>query len=181
MTLPIPTAKAILRQRLGTPVKDVKYVYGFRTANGRILALHPEQKETRLWHQPPEAPSLPGVRRIPPAKNDDLNGPMAPLAGSQIPRVEIADGDALHRFLDWYAGSVAAPRAPRLRPALIRAPSLRRSHASRGSSTRGPVILSRALTKGSPLSGRATSRASESMHSACFVPANGQRARSVRV
>jgi hypothetical protein len=51
------------------------------------------------------------VRRIPPAKNDDLNGPMAPLAGSQIPRVEIADGDALHRFLDWYAGSVAAPRA----------------------------------------------------------------------
>jgi hypothetical protein len=36
---------------------------------------------------------------------------MAPLAGSQIPRVEIADGDALHRFLDWYAGSMAAPRA----------------------------------------------------------------------
>jgi hypothetical protein len=111
MTLPIPTAKAILRQRLGTPVKDVKYVYGFRTASGRVLALHPEQKETRLWHQPPEAPSLPGVRRILPAKNDDLNGPMAPLAGAQIPRVEIADGDALHRFLDWYSGSMAAQHA----------------------------------------------------------------------
>jgi len=67
MTLPIPAAKAILRQRLGVPVKDVKYVYGFRTMGGRVLALHPEQKEARLWYQPPEAPSLPGVRRIPPA------------------------------------------------------------------------------------------------------------------
>jgi len=110
MTLPIPAAKAILRQRLGTPVKDIKYVYGFRTATGRVLALHPEQQETRLWYEPPEAPSLPGVRRIPPAKNDDLNGPVGLLAGSQTPRVEIADADALHRFLDWYAGSETAPR-----------------------------------------------------------------------
>src|SRR6185312_10962611 len=86
MTLPIPAAKAILRQRLGIPVKDVKYVYGFRTPTGRALALHPEQQETRLWYQLPEAPSLPGVRRIQPARNADLNGPVAALAGSQTPR-----------------------------------------------------------------------------------------------
>ncbi len=77
MTLPIPAAKAILRQRLGAPVKDVKYVYGFRTATGRVLALHPEQQETRLWYQPPEAPNLPGVRRhvaviLEPARNRNV-------------------------------------------------------------------------------------------------------------
>lgn len=110
MTLPIPAAKAILRQRLGIPVKDVKYVYGFRTPTGRALALHPGQQETRLWYQLPEAPSLPGVRRIQPARNADLNGPVAALAGSQTPRVEIADADALHHFLDWYVGSAAMPR-----------------------------------------------------------------------
>jgi len=110
MSLSIAAAKAILRQRLGGPVKDVKYVYGFRTYTGRALALHPDQQETRLWYQPPEVPSLPGVRRIPPAKNADLNGPVAALAGSQTPRVEIADAEALHRFLDWYAGSASAPR-----------------------------------------------------------------------
>ena len=100
MTLPIPAAKATLRQRLGAPVKDVKYVCGFRTATGRVLALHPEHRETRLWYQPPEVPSLVGVRRIASAKNADLNGPVAALAGSGTPRVEIEDADALHRFLD---------------------------------------------------------------------------------
>lgn len=107
MTLPVLAAKAILRQRLGAPVKEVKYVVGFRTATGRVLALHPEQQETRLWYQPPEAPSLPGVRRIPSAKNADLNGPVAALASPETPRVEIADADALQRFIDWYAGSAA--------------------------------------------------------------------------
>jgi len=63
-----------------------------------------------LWYLPPEAPSISGVRRIPAAKNADLNGPVAALAGSETPRVEIADADALHRFLDWYAGSVVVPR-----------------------------------------------------------------------
>lgn len=128
MTLPIPAAKAILRQRLGAPVKDVKYVYGFRTATGRVLALHPEQQETRLWYQPPEAPSLSGVRRIPPAKNADLNGPVAALAGSETPRVEIDDADALHRFLDWYAGSVATPSTTSA-AARIDAPTFRKAFA----------------------------------------------------
>jgi hypothetical protein len=102
MTLPIPTAKAILRARLGEPVKDIQYVFGFRTNDGRAIALHAAQQQARLWYQPPEAPNLPGVRRIASAKNADLNGPLAALAGSSTPRVEIADADALHRFLDWY-------------------------------------------------------------------------------
>lgn len=104
MTLPISTAKAILRQRLGIPVKDVKYVYGFKTPTGRVLALHADQKEARLWYQPPEAPKLNGVRHMAPAKNADLNGPMKPLSYPDTPRVELEDADALHRFLDWYLG-----------------------------------------------------------------------------
>lgn len=122
MTLPIPEAKSIMRLRLGRPVKDVKYVFGFHTADGRALALHPEQQEARLWYQPPAAPDIPGVRRIATAKNDDLNGPMSMLAGPQTQRVELEDAAALHRFLDWYTSveeldAAAGQAAVDLRPA----------------------------------------------------------------
>lgn len=102
MTLPIDQAKSILRQRLGVPAKDVAYVFGFRTPSGKALALHPRQKESRLWYQAPEVPDMPGIRQIASAKNDDLNGPMRPLAAPNTPRIELEDASALHRFLDWY-------------------------------------------------------------------------------
>ena len=46
------------------------------------------------------------------AKNDNLNGPLSALNASSALRVEVDSEAALHRFLDWYAGSGTTPRTP---------------------------------------------------------------------
>ena len=109
MSVPIPTAESILRARLGEPGKEVKYVLGFTTATGKVLALHRTASETRLWFLPPAPPKIDGVVLMPTsAKNDDLNGKFAPLNTSSALRVEIATEGGLNQFLDWFAGSTTA-------------------------------------------------------------------------
>jgi hypothetical protein len=100
-----PTAtEQILRARFGAPAKTpTDYVIGFRTPQGRVLALHRTLAETTLWFQPPAPPDMDGVRLIGYAKNSNLNGPLAPLASASTLRAEIATEGTLDRFLDWYA------------------------------------------------------------------------------
>lgn len=106
MSVPITTAEGVLRARLGEPGKEVKYVLGFTTAKGKVLALHRTASETRLWFMPPAPPKIDGVVLMSTsAKNDDLNGRFAPLNTSSALRVEIATEGGLSRFLDWYAAS----------------------------------------------------------------------------
>lgn len=106
MSVPTTTAERTLRARLGEPGKEVKYVLGFTTATGKVLALHRMASETRLWFLPPAPPKIDGVVLMPTsAKNDDLNGQFAPLNTSSALRVEIATEGGLNRFLDWYAVS----------------------------------------------------------------------------
>lgn len=106
MSVPITTAEGVLRARLGEPEKEVKYVLGFTTATGKVLALHRTASETRLWFAPPAPPKIDGVVLMPTsAKNDDLNGQFAPLNTLSALRVEIATEGGLNRFLDWYAAS----------------------------------------------------------------------------
>lgn len=107
MTLTMAVAKDILQGRLGLPVKDIAYVAGFSTPDGRVVALRPDQKAVNLWYQLPAAPDLPGVQPVAHAKNDSLTGPMAVLNDPSSPRVQFADSGALHRFLDWYLGLAA--------------------------------------------------------------------------
>jgi len=103
MSVPIATAEQTLRRRLGEPLKDVKYVLGFKTSSGRLVAIHRIANETRLWFSPPAPPPMQGVTLMPKsAKNDDLNGDFAQLNTPIAFRVEIATEDALNRFLDWY-------------------------------------------------------------------------------
>ncbi|MDP2780898.1 hypothetical protein [Devosia sp.] len=104
MSVPIATAEQVLRARFGAPVKEqTDYVIGFRTADGRVLALHRDASETRLWFLPPAPQGIEGVRLIRHAKNSNLNGPLAALGSSAALRVEIDTDAALNRFLDWYA------------------------------------------------------------------------------
>lgn len=112
MTLPIAMAEQILRRRFGEPAKTpTQYVIGFRTSLGRVLGLHREANETRIWFQPPAPPELAGIVLMgSSARNDNLNGPLSPLNAPGALRVEVEGEAAFHRFLDWYAGSVAAPR-----------------------------------------------------------------------
>lgn len=106
MSVPVAAAEEILRRRFGAPVKaPTDYVVGFKTPKGRVLALHRDADETRLWFLPPAPADMDGVRLIPYAKNSNLNGPLASLSGSATLRVEIATEGALNRFLDWYDGS----------------------------------------------------------------------------
>lgn len=50
MTLKIADAEAILRSRLGEPAKPpTDYVIGFTTPSGKVLAIHREANETRVW------------------------------------------------------------------------------------------------------------------------------------
>jgi hypothetical protein len=113
MTLPVALAEQILRRRFGEPAKPpTQYVIGFKTSIGRVFALHREASETRIWFQPPAPPQLEGVVLLPSsAKNDNLNGQLSPLNASNALRVAVDGEVALHRFLDWYAGPVAATRA----------------------------------------------------------------------
>lgn len=107
MTLAIAEAEAILRSRLGEPAKPpTDYVVGFKTLSDKVLAIHREANETRLWFQPPAPPNLDGVRPMagPSNGNSNINGPLLPLRAPTTLRVEVESGDALNRFLDWYAG-----------------------------------------------------------------------------
>ena len=104
MSLPIADAEQILGNRFGEPAKPpTQYVIGFKTSIGRVLALHREANETRIWFQPPAPPRLDGVTVMPnSAKNSNLDGPLSLLNTSSALRVEIGDETALRRFLDWY-------------------------------------------------------------------------------
>ncbi len=105
MSLPVPEAERILRKRYGEPAKEpTKKIIGFKTPSGRVLALHNEAAETRVWFQPPKPPKLDGVIVLsgPTNRNSNINGPFLPLKAKDTQRVEIEDADALRRFLDWY-------------------------------------------------------------------------------
>lgn len=104
MTLPVTTAEGVLRGRFGEPVKPpTRYVIGFRTASGRVLALALDATETRLWFQPPSSPEIDGVKWVPSANgNSNLNGPLTVLAAADGLRVEVDSEAALNRFIDWY-------------------------------------------------------------------------------
>lgn len=112
MTLAIADAEAILRSRLGEPAKPpTDYVVGFATPSGKVLAIHREANETRIWFQPPAPPNLDGVSLMDSASNgnSNINGPLLPLRAPTTLRVEVDSRGALNSFLDWYAGSVTAP------------------------------------------------------------------------
>ena len=113
MTLAIADAEAILRLRLGESAKPpTDYVVGFKTASGKVLAIHREATETRIWFQPPAPPNFDGVRLMDAASNgnSNINGPLLPLRARTTLRVEVDSPGALNRFLDWYTGSGSAPR-----------------------------------------------------------------------
>ena len=114
MTLAIADAEAILRSRLGDPAKlPTDYVVGFTTPSGKVLAIHREATETRIWFQPPAPPKFDGVRLLdsPANGNSNINGPLLPLRAPTTLRVEVDSRIALNSFLDWYAGSVTAAHA----------------------------------------------------------------------
>lgn len=114
MTLRIADAEAILRLRFGEPAKlPTDYVAGFETPAGKVLAIHREATETRIWFQPPKPPTLDGVRLLDGAANgnSNINGPLLPLRASTTLRVEVDSPGALNRFLDWYTDPGAATRA----------------------------------------------------------------------
>lgn len=105
MTLPIADAEAILRARLGDPVKPpTNYVVGFAAPSGKVLAIHRTASETRIWFQPPAPPSLPGLTIMTNSSNgnSNLNGALLPLRSSSTLRAEVDSAGALHQFLDWY-------------------------------------------------------------------------------
>lgn len=113
MTLAIADAEAILSSRLGEPAKPpTNYVVGFKTPSGKVLAIHREAAETRIWFQPPAPPNLGGVHLMDAASNgnSNINGPLLPLRAPTTLRVEVDSPGALNRFLDWYAGSGSTPR-----------------------------------------------------------------------
>jgi hypothetical protein len=114
MSLPIARAEQILRGRFGEPAKaPTQYVIGFKTSVGRVLALHRDASETRIWFQPPGPPPLEGVSLLASsAKNSNLDGALAELNSSSALRVEIDGEPALRRFLDWHEGpGKSTPRA----------------------------------------------------------------------
>jgi hypothetical protein len=50
MSLSVAVAEQILRARFGEPAKPpTQYVVGFKTTVGRVLVLHREAGETRMW------------------------------------------------------------------------------------------------------------------------------------
>ncbi|MBA1140094.1 hypothetical protein [Mesorhizobium neociceri] len=108
MTLGIADAEAILRSRLGEPAKlPTDYVVGFTTPSGKVLAIHREATETRIWFQPPAPPILDGVHLMDSVSNSNsnINGPLLPLRAPTTLRVEIDGPGALNSFLDWYTSS----------------------------------------------------------------------------
>lgn len=110
MTLAIAEAETILRTRLGEPAKPpTDYIVGFKTPSGKVLAIHREANETRIWFQPPSPPNLDGVRLMDAVSNgnSNINGPLLPLRAPTTLRVEINSHGALERFLDWYVSATA--------------------------------------------------------------------------
>ncbi|MDH2399816.1 hypothetical protein QCM77_07620 [Bradyrhizobium sp. SSUT18] len=113
MTLAVAEAEATLRARLGEPAKPpTDYVIGFTTPSGKVLAIHREAAETRIWFQPPSPPTLDGIRLMdtPSNGNSNINGPLLPLRSPATLRVEVDSSGALDRFLDWYAGPESTPQ-----------------------------------------------------------------------
>lgn len=109
MTLKPSEAEGLLRSRLGEPAKEpTKYVIGFSTRTGKVLAFHRETIETLIWFQPPAPPALDGVTLLTEANNgnSNLNGVLAPLARAGTLRVQIDSPTALQSFIDWYDGGV---------------------------------------------------------------------------
>ncbi|MFN3321447.1 MAG: hypothetical protein ACK43M_22155 [Allorhizobium sp.] len=102
MTLPSALAEQTLIRMLGAPIKEVQYVIGFRTPNGRLLALDRRAAVTRIWFMPPSRP-IDGVVYVPHARNDNLNGPLSQLNSPTARRAEIASEDALRAFVTWYS------------------------------------------------------------------------------
>ncbi|APX67980.1 MULTISPECIES: hypothetical protein [unclassified Brucella] len=114
MALNVPQAETILKSKFGEPAKPpTDYVVGFKTPAGKVLAIHREAAETRIWFQPPAPPAIDGVRLLGNASNgnSNINGPLLPLRAPTTLRVEIDSSGALNRFLDWYSGSGSAPDA----------------------------------------------------------------------
>lgn len=113
MALNVSQAETMLRSKFGEPAKPpTDYVVGFKTPEGKVLAIHREAAETRIWFQPPVPPTLDGVRLLDSASNgnSNINGPLLPLRAPTTLRVEIDSPGALNRFLDWYSRSGSAPR-----------------------------------------------------------------------
>ncbi|GLR55267.1 hypothetical protein KYK30_09770 [Shinella yambaruensis] len=114
MALNVSQAEAILKSKFGEPAKPpTDYVVGFKTPAGKVLAIHREATETRIWFQPPPPPPLDGVRLMDNASNgnSNINGPLLPLRAPTTLRVEVDSPGALNRFLGWYADPGSAPRA----------------------------------------------------------------------
>ena len=130
MALHPADAERVLRARLGNPInpvprgeragRDNDKVLGFASSSGRVLALNRKiDGETHIWFEPNAEPELDGVRRRPKAAiNDNLSGRLAVLNDRRGLQVEVDSEEALHRFLDWYAGSALAqlPHARALHP-----------------------------------------------------------------
>ncbi|QCO54452.1 hypothetical protein EOK75_00615 [Pseudorhodobacter turbinis] len=110
MTLKPVEAERLLSNRFGDPAKaPTDYVIGFRTRTGKVLAMHRQASETRIWFQPPTPPEMDGVvlLAVPNNGNSNINGPLSPLARPDTLRVEIDTAAALQRFIDWYGGGSA--------------------------------------------------------------------------
>ncbi len=121
MTLKIADAESLLTARFGEPAKaPTDYVIGFRTRTGKMLAMHRQASETRIWFQPPTPPALDGVKVLADTNNgnSNINGPFLPLTRPDTLRAEIDGPAALQRFLDWYedGSAPAVASAPTLRP-----------------------------------------------------------------
>ncbi len=178
MPLVTADAEATLRSRLGKPAKPpTDYVIGFSTPTGKVLALHREASETRIWFEPPAPPKLDGVRLMdnPSNGNSNINGPLCTASGRPPRCVSKSIAPAL-----WTGFLIGMPVPEtllgRLWPlTLTRLPSAKRSHASRDSSRQSPVIRSKGLTKDLLRSGKAISRVCVIMPLDCFEQGNGRK------
>jgi hypothetical protein len=106
MTLKVKEAEVILKSRFVEPVKTpTKKIVGYATPKGRLLALHRELRDTRIWFQRPAPPPLDGVELLADSNDGNSNpdsGPLKPLYRSGSLRVRILNSAGLHNFLDWY-------------------------------------------------------------------------------
>ncbi len=115
MTLSIQESEKILQSKLGQPTKTpTDKVIGFTTPIGKVLAVHREAAETRIWFEPPAPPTIEGVRLMdsPSNGNSNLVGQLLPLTASTTLRVEVESSEALVRFLDWYLGDKSVSESP---------------------------------------------------------------------
>ena len=111
MTLKVIDAERLLIARFGEPAKaPTDYIIGFTTRSGKVLAMHRQASETRIWFQPPAPPPLDGVKLLadPNNGNSNINGALLPLTRPDTLRAEIDGPASLQRFLDWYDGGVSA-------------------------------------------------------------------------